>query len=476
MQDSTASLDRFFSPMVSAEGRSEGMSEGTQRHKGSAWRLALSAPARICAQIGTRKNWNGESGQVLPLTAVSFGILMGFLALALDMAQVLYTKRELQTAADATALAGAIELSYCGGTAACSAMQTAVKQSAKENGIASPSLVLQCASSSSTGTTVQLNNGPCVLGASDPNAGNANYVETVISKAQPTFFAGVLGFPTLTVSARAEASLASSPYCAYILNPNASNALLLNGNATLTATCGIIVDSTASQAAVFNGNVSVTTKALDVAGGVLNNGNNSLNPAPTPNSTPMSDPLSSLQLPSAGACTYNNYVVNGNSDVTLQPGTYCGGLILNGGHYTATFSQGTYIMTGNLIVNGGASLVGTGVTFYFSSGSLTMNGNSHVDLVAPTSGTYAGMLYLQSRTDSSTVILNGDTSSGWQGTFYAPDAQLTLNGGNKSAAYTLLVVNTLTENGNDNFAIGSDYSSLPHGKSPLKGPKANLME
>ena len=452
------------------------MSAERQRCTGAAGKIPQAAPARLCAATEAEMGADGESGQVLALTAISFGVLMGFLALALDMAQVLYAKRELQTAADAAALAGAIELSYCGGTAGCAAMQTAVKQAARENGIAAPNLVLQCALGSSTGTTVQMNNGPCALGAADPNQGNASYVEVAISKAQPTYFAGMLGFPTLSINTRAEASLASSPFCAYILNPTASNALLLNGNATLTATCGIIVDSTSSQAAVFNGNVSVTTKAVDVAGGVLNNGNNSLNPAPTPHSSPLTDPLAGLQMPSPGPCSYSNYVVNGNSNVTLNPGTYCGGLILNGGQYTVTFNPGTYVMTGNLIVNGGASLVGSGVTFSFSSGSLTMNGNSHVDLTAPATGTYAGMLYLQSATDSSTVILNGDTSSGWQGTFYAPDAQLTLNGGNRSAAYTLLVVNTLTENGNDDFAIGSDYSSLPHGKSPIRGPKANLME
>ena len=437
---------------------------------------AAIAPAAHARRGRGLRNWRSESGQVLALTAILFAVLMGVMALALDVAQFLYAKRQLQTAADAAALAGAIELSYCGGVADCTAMQNAVQSAMSENGYGSLSFGTQCATLSGKGVKVVLNNGPCALGAADPNQGNANYVEVTASESKAALFAGVIGFPAVTIAARAEASLDSSPDCAYILNPNAPDALLLNGNANLSATCGIIVDSDASQAAVFNGNVSVTATGLDVVGGVLNNGNNSLSPSPTTGVSALSNPLANLQLPAPGSCTYTNEVVNGNSDVTLNPGTYCGGLILNGGNYTVTFNPGTYAMTGNMIVNGGASLVGNGVTFSFSSGSLTMNGNSHVDLEAPTSGTYAGMLYLQSSTDSSTVILNGDTSSAWQGTFYAPDAQLTLNGGNKSAAYTLMVVNTLVENGNDDFTIGSDYSSLPHGKSPLKGPKANLME
>ncbi|MFP5204613.1 MAG: pilus assembly protein TadG-related protein [Acidobacteriota bacterium] len=441
-----------------------GMRPGGRRLKNSA------------ARGGGDSLLRGEGGQVLPLTALSLGVLMAFLALALDVAQFLYTKRQLQIAADAAALAGAIEIDYCNGAAGCTLMKNAVQAAVQENGWTGFSLVTQCGSLGSSGLTVQMNNGPCALGAGDPNQGNANFVEVVASEPRASYFAGVFGFPAVRITSRAEASLDSSPYCAYILNPSASDALLLNGNATLTATCGVMVDSNSTQAAVFNGSTTVSTSAIDVVGKVLNNGNNSINPAPATGVAALTNPLANLPMPTVGSCTQSNYISNGGSSVTLTPGTYCGTTIFNGGNYTVTFNPGTYVFTGGMIANGGVTLQGTGVTFYFSSGSLTMNGSSHVALSAPTTGTYAGMLYLQNSTDSSTVILNGDTTSAWQGAFYAPDAQLTLNGGNKNAAYTLFVVNTLTENGNDDFAIGSDYSSLPHGKSPLQGPKSNLME
>lgn len=433
---------------------------------------------RSASSRGAASLLSGENGQVLPLTAVSLALLMGFLALALDVAQFLYAKRQLQTAADAAALSGAIEINYCNGTAHCALMKSAVQSAIQENGFSSSTLVTQCGALNSSGLTVQLNNGPCALGASDPNQGDIDYVEVVASQRRPTFFAAILGFPTVRVSSRAEASLDDSPYCGYILNPSASNAMLINGNAKLTANCGVIVDSSSSQAAVFNGSATVTTTGLSIVGNVLNNGNNSISPAPSTGMAALPNPLADLTMPTVGSCSQSNYVVNGGSknSVTLSPGTYCGSTIFNGGNYTVTFSPGTYVFTGNMIVNGGVSLAGTGVTFYFSSGSLTMNGNSHVALTAPTSGTYSGMLYLQNPTDSSTVILNGDTTSAWQGVFDAPGAQLTLNGGNRNAAYTLFIVNTLIENGNDDFAIGSDYSSLPHGKSPIKGPKSKLME
>lgn len=110
-----------------------------------------------------RGGWWSKSGQVLALIAIAFAVLMGFLALALDVAQFLYARQQLQTAA------GAIEMSYCGGVARCTTMQSAVKTAMNENGYASMSFATQCATVSGTGLEVVLNNGPCALGAADPN-------------------------------------------------------------------------------------------------------------------------------------------------------------------------------------------------------------------------------------------------------------------------------------------------------------------
>jgi hypothetical protein len=128
-----------------------------------------------------------------------------------------------------------------------------------------------------------------------------------------------------------------------------------------------------------------------------------------------------------------------------------------------------------MLVNGSDTVSGNSVTFYFSTGSLTMNGSSSANFVAPTTGTYAGILIFQDLSDASTVIVNGDSTSVWQGTLYAPAAELLLNGGSNLAAYTSIVVSTLTVNGTDTFTLGNDYSSLPGG-SPIQGTAAVLME
>lgn len=443
-------------------------------------------PGKSQTQLQARaRSLRKEDGNVLILTAFGLTFLVGSLALAVDTGRLLFSQRQLQTLADAAALAGAAELTSCGSTSNCTAMQTAAKSALTENGVNAMTLVTQCGSSSNGGMILILNNGPCYMGAKDPNQNSTSYVEAVVKMPVTTFFATVLGKGPFTVEARSEAAGAKPTYCTYILNPTASDAFLINGNATLTASCGIIVDSSASPAAIFNGGDNITSTVLDIVGTDINNGNNSISPAPVTGSKSASDPLSGLATPTIGSCgsstsspysgANNQVIVNGGVSAVFNPGVYCGGIIINGSA-SATFNAGTYIIENGMIVNGGDTVSGSGVTFYFQSGALTMNGSSHAVFSAPTTGTYAGILYFQNRTDSTSIILNGDSTSGWQGAIYAADAGLTINGGNTSAVYTDLVVNTLTENGNDNFTIGSNYSSLPGGPPIASNSRAYLVE
>lgn len=424
-----------------------------------------------------------ERGDVLLLGAVGMVAIVAFAGLAIDVGQMRLDKRRLQAAADAAAMAGALEISNCSGTAHCTNMQNAAKQALVENGFSASGItvVTQCGSSSATGVILTLNNGPCALGSktNDPNYGDTNYVEAQVSQPQAMTFARVLGINSYRVSARGEAGQGSSQYCLYTDASNTSktggvaNALLINGTATLTATCGIMDDSGASPALILNGGDKVTATSFDVVGSIINNGSNTVSPTPSTGASPTGDPLSYLTPPSTGGCLQSNYIANSGS-VTLNAGTYCGTTIFNGG-VTVTFNPGTYVFTGTVILNGGVNATGSGVTFYFSSGSWLMNGASHANLTAPTTGTYAGILMYQSSSDSTQMIVNGDTTSKYEGAIYAPAANLTLNGGSNVAAYTILDTQSVTVNGGVNFTLGADYSSLPGG-SPIKGSGAQMAE
>ena len=55
-----------------------------------------------------------ERGQVLVTTMCCMGILLGALGLAVDVGVLFHARRNMQTAADAAAMAGATELYYNG--------------------------------------------------------------------------------------------------------------------------------------------------------------------------------------------------------------------------------------------------------------------------------------------------------------------------------------------------------------------------
>lgn len=422
-----------------------------------------------------------EQGQALVFVVLGIGAVLALFALVMDVGQLLYTKRQLQTAADAAAVAAALEIQTCGSTTNCTVMQTAAKASFTENGLSTPTLVTQCASSSASGLILQLNNAPCSLGASDPNYQNKSVVEAIVSKKQPTMFGKLLGISTVNLTARAESGAGGPSNCIFVLNPTASQSLLMNSNAQITAQCGVMVNSNSSSALLANSGVKLTATAINIVGGTLLNGSPTLSPTPVKGASAAADPFASTPKPTVGSCgsstaspfwgAANNVSVSGN--VTFNPGVYCGGINLNSGA-TATLNAGTYIMKGSVNAGSGSSITGNGVTIYFSTGSLTMNSSSHASLVAPTSGTYSGMLLFQDSSDTNSIILDGDSTSKWQGAVYAPSAQLTLNGGSNLAAYTIIDVNTVIVN-TTAFTIGNDYSSLSGG-APIKGAGASITE
>jgi Flp pilus assembly protein TadG len=403
------------------------------------------------------------------LAAISMVALLAFAGLAIDVGQLRYVQRQLQSAADASAIAGALELSYCGSTADCSTMQTAAKQAMVENGFSGATLKTQCASTSGSSLSLTVNNGPCALGSAtaDPNYGNVKFVETVVTKSQPTYFAGVIGLGSVNLSARAEATMGNSPFCFYLTGT--SGLTFQENGAALTLSCGLMVDSSSDPSIQANGG-TVTATSLETAGTIQNNG--ATLPATTvSHAAPLPDPLTWVSTPSSGSCTYSSVYQVNTSSATLNPGTYCGGIQVNGG--SVTFNPGVYILESLGLQMNGGSMSGTGVTFYLQSGMVQYNGSYSVDLVAPTTGQYAGILFDQSSSDASTAQINGGPGSVFQGAMYFPDAPVQLNGSNV-AAYTIVVAKSAQLNGGQ-FSLGSDYSSLPGG-SPAKAVTAVLAE
>ena len=177
-------------------------------------------------------------------------------------------------------------------------------------------------------------------------------------------------------------------------------------------------------------------------------------------SGPVNDPLSALTPPSIPTCLANPNI-NGGTAQTLGPSTPGGTVCYNGlsinGTGTITLNPGLYIIKGAMAFNSSGTISGAGVTFYFppGAGSFTDNsGGDTLNLSAPTSGSYNGILFYQDPGDSQAMSLT--TNGAWtiSGIFYLPAAQLSISAGlSSSNSNVSLVVGSLALTGNAPFTF-----------------------
>lgn len=396
---------------------------------------------------------SGERGYVL--FAVSFSIIaiLGFAGLVTDVGMMQYYKRRVQAGADAGALGGALQLYRYGSAYVPLAVTHDVTANGFTNGV--------------SGATVVENNPP----TTGQYAGKSNYVEVIVTKQVPLSFMRALGFSSANVAARAVAGPGQTSTCVYVLNSSAANALSVSGSAVLNAQCGVAVNSTSPTALSIGGSSCLTASSIAVSGGYSLTSTCATNVTPKTATAQVSDPFSSLAAPTVGACDSTNF--NKKVSSFINPGVYCNGITLTGG--TLTMNPGTYILAGGgLTLKAGTTITGSGVTIYNTAANgytykpISFAGNTSINLSAPTSGTYEGILFYTDRTITSTSMntITGDNTSVIVGTIYMPTVPLQFIGNANLVAYTVLVTDTLSLTGN--ATINDDYSSLQNG-APAKG-------
>lgn len=275
-------------------------------------------------------------------------------------------------------------------------------------------------------------------------------------------FLSVLKVPPLGLTVNSTATpgtQASSPVCILLVNALDSQALLVNSGAVLNApSCEVHVASTQNPAAMFNATLNV--KRICIKGANITKNGGVTPPAVTGCAT-ISDPFAGkLPTVTAGTCI-NQSPLSGN--VTLNPGTYCGGVNFNGSG-TLTLNPGLYILkSGSMILNSGWTVNGTGVTFYFADQNSYIQFNSGVtaNLSAPTTGTYVNILMFEPTGLSNTQLpINGTSSSSFTGLFYLPSRDVTINSvSNVSSDSVTMVFSTLILNAT-NWAIAPGALSM----------------
>lgn len=213
--------------------------------------------------------------------------------------------------------------------------------------------------------------------------------------------------------------------------------------------------------------------------------------------------------------TYSQIIVNNNGTLKMKPGVYCPGTFnLNGNTTTLTGLTGTVtiVLNGDLNLNnggnlctfdslelfstnaslnlGGGSLTTTNALRFYSSGSgsvkinststlksndayiymaggtLNWNGNTKVELHAPTTGPYNGILIHTPYENKQDINLNGGSSALLYGTFLTPGSQVTYNGGNDFILHGQVIAYDYKLDGDGNIEIFYVASPVIGGPPP----------
>ncbi|PWU05244.1 MAG: hypothetical protein C5B51_15150 [Terriglobia bacterium] len=435
----------------------------------------------------------GRKGQLLIMMTLVLVPMIGMLGLVTDFGYMRFIKMSAQTAAESAAQAAMIAFhsqvggsNYtCGGAVVCADSPTdcAADIQTPSNAIDRGCMYAQQHGFKTSGNQrVSYQTGVNSVPPTASGTGSASYWVTFRAVQRvPQLFSAIMGNTTGLVAARSTAALAGASDCIYALNPTAQGAVSVGGTASLVSSCGIYVDSNNACAVQTNGNgAQLQAPEYDVVGNTCTQ--NPLSPSPNTGVAPTSDPLSNLPVPASPTyhCDYWNYNMPNQQNVNLSPGTYCGGI--NVQNNNVTFSSGNYILVGGGLTTQSANshISGTGVMFYNTFGQtdhgnqslsyspININATSTVNLTAPTTGTYAGILFFDNRNAPSGTsdTYGGGSSAVYQGTIYAKKASITLYGNSSvNSKYTIIVADTINLIGTS--GISNDYSSLPNG-SPIQ--------
>jgi hypothetical protein len=427
----------------------------------------------------TATSRNRESGQALIMVSLSMVAMFGLLGLVVDIGWMHFRVEAAQTAADSAASAAAeAAFASSGGSITCGS-NNVICQAATSCPNPVPSSPVKdtdiaCAYAKSNGfaittggrqtVTVAAGTGtvPTVSGATV-----AYWITARVSESVPQLFSAVQGNTTGTIGAVATAAISGtvSGTCIYLLSPTATHAFSITGSSTLTTSgCGIYDNSTNAAAFYAFGSPTVTASSIQVRGGTSISGASTVNPAPTTGAPLTTDPLAALPAPAVGACNTlttagTGYSLSHSQTATLSQGVYCGGISVSG-NSVATLNPGTYILNGGgLSVANSAQLSGTGVTFFntaqsgYTPGPVTVTGAGTVNLSAPTSGAYQGVLFFQDRniTYAAANAFANSASGTMTGTFYFPTTAVNYTGNVGAAIYDAFIASTLSITGSSSF-------------------------
>lgn len=326
-----------------------------------------------------------DRGSVAATVAVLLIILLGFAALGTEVVYAMFKQRQMQAVADSAALAGATAIMT--GRPADPAFEA--------RAVATTMGFTQGAA----GATVTVQRPPM----SGPYAGSMLAIEVIISQPQPSILSSLFRSGPWDVGARAVASAGNQGvYCVLALDPSAPAALAISENASLTSgTCGAASNSNSASSIKVDNNGSINGPVSTVGNWALGVNGSLNNPQLSNYAPPVPDPYAGVRTGTVPPCTGQSGTAVGNSIVNLMPGHFCEGWDFEN-NVTLNLAPGTYYIDSELTIGNNGILQGTaGVTLVINGDyAINLGQNSNIDLVAPSTGAFAGMAMVDLSTAS----------------------------------------------------------------------------
>ncbi|KAF0108804.1 MAG: hypothetical protein FD146_690 [Anaerolineaceae bacterium] len=401
----------------------------------------MTGESSVLEEAHMKHHSHHQRGQALVLIVLAIVGLIGLTALAVDGGNAFTDRRHAQGAADAAALAAALAKVHDQNWSQAGLARAADNEYTND-GVRS---------------TVTVSNppGPDCDGAipnpvnlvADPNDKIEYYIQVIIRSNVDTYFAPVVGVDQVhnCVEAIARARPAVTTPIAYgnamvSLHQSECASFWVQGTAeTIVTGSGVFVNSNCAsgnfQAFTQIGDGTLSADSVCVVGGATYEAGEVTPPPQTSCGTQLPYPPEYIwpqPTCSVDGTRSDGILTPGNipgswlgADVTLQPGIYC--------------------ISGDATINANDVVTGVGVLLYFMDGGLHINGGAEINLSAPTTGDYAGLLIYLPLTNDSLVLLNGNANSTFTGTILAPASEIQINGTGSSYGYHCQIIGLTIE-------------------------------
>ena len=404
-----------------------------------------------------------ERGQAIILIVVALIGLLAITGLVVDGGLAYADRRQAQNAADSAALAAA-RARVRGENAVGAALEAAAANGYDNDGV---------------GNVVEIRNPP----TNGPYRGNREYIQVIITSHVNTFFAPVINIRQMTNTvetiARAKPSeineimygysvisLAPASDCAF------KKAFWLHGQATLRLEGGgLFVNSRDRRCAFFqqgSGSLVIMDKSpVNIVGGAsiqkldlikrltyaayANRGRPDWDRGrpfiPSTGASPITYPPPFV-LPKPG-CGAQMATVS-ESGRSMSPGNWEEDFPPDG---VTELQSGIYCINGDVEIKGHTTLSGENVVLYVEHGSVHFSAGATIQLSAPGSGPFKGLLLYLPIRNTKTVVLNGGAQSQIRGTILAPSSLIRITGMDSSYGFHSQIIGYRVEVDGDSIII-----------------------